>query len=97
MALKSPRFASSTALQNAARSAPPIRRGASGQHVIAIQQAFIDLGFGMEISTKKTGKADGIFGGETESPSRRRARPFWPNLLPGRNAAERAGRRIHPA
>lgn len=67
MALKSPRFASNTALQNAARSAPPIRRGAAGQHVVAIQQAFIDLGLGMAISTQKTGKADGIFGGETES------------------------------
>ncbi|MCO5093508.1 peptidoglycan-binding domain-containing protein [Bosea sp. (in: a-proteobacteria)] len=67
MALKSPRFASNAALQNAARSAPPIRRGANGQHVAAIQQAFIDLGLGMAISTKKAGKADGIFGGETES------------------------------
>lgn len=67
MALKSPRFAAHTALQNAANSAPPVKRGSNGPHVAAIQQAFIDLGLGMAISTKKTGKADGIFGGETES------------------------------
>lgn len=67
MTLKSPRFAASTALQNAARNTPPIRRGASGPHVAIIQQALIDLGLGMAISTKKSGKPDGIFGGETES------------------------------
>jgi peptidoglycan hydrolase-like protein with peptidoglycan-binding domain len=67
MALKSPRFAAHAALQNAASNAPPVRRGAAGPHVVALQQAFIDLGLGMAISTKATGKPDGLFGGETES------------------------------
>jgi peptidoglycan hydrolase-like protein with peptidoglycan-binding domain len=67
MALKSTRFASNQRLQQAAKNSPPIRRGSSGQHVALVQQAFIDLGLGMAISTKKSGKADGVFGGETES------------------------------
>ena len=67
MALKSTRFASNQRLQQAAKNSPPIQRGSSGQHVALVQQAFIDLGLGMAISTKKSGKADGVFGGETES------------------------------
>lgn len=67
MALRSTRFAAQPRLQQAAKNAPPIRRGSSGQHVSIIQQALIDLGLGMAISTKKSGKADGVFGGETES------------------------------
>jgi peptidoglycan hydrolase-like protein with peptidoglycan-binding domain len=67
MSLKSTRFASNQRLQQAAVNSPPIRRGAGGQHVAIVQQAFIDLGLGMAISTKKQGKPDGIFGGETES------------------------------
>lgn len=67
MALKSTRFASNQRLQQAAKNSPPIRRGSSGQHVAVVQQAFIDLGLGMAVSTKKSGKTDGVFGGETES------------------------------
>ena len=58
MSLKSTRFASNQRLQQAALNSPPIRRGAGGHHVAIVQQAFIDLGLGMAIST---------FGGETES------------------------------
>lgn len=67
MALTSTRFASNQRLQQAAKNSPPIQRGSSGQHVAFVQQAFIDLGLGMAISTKKKGIPDGIFGGETES------------------------------
>lgn len=66
MPLKSPRFASNTRLQQASTNTNPIRRGSVGSHVAIVQQAFIDLGLVMAISTKK-GAPDGIFGGETES------------------------------
>jgi len=66
MALKSPRFASNTRLQQAATNTAPIRRGSTGPHVAIVQKAFIDLGLAMAITTKK-GAPDGIFGGETES------------------------------
>jgi peptidoglycan hydrolase-like protein with peptidoglycan-binding domain len=41
--------------------------GESGPAVAIVQQAFIDLGLAMARSTKKLGRPDGIFGGETES------------------------------
>ncbi len=66
MPLKSARFASNQRLQHAAKNSPPIRRGSTGPHVAIVQQAFIDLGLAMKITTKK-GSPDGIFGGETES------------------------------
>lgn len=66
MPLKSPRFASNTRLQQASTNVAPIRRGSVGTHVAIVQQAFVDLGLAMAISTKK-GAPDGIFGGETES------------------------------
>ncbi|WP_395701370.1 peptidoglycan-binding protein [Aquabacterium sp.] len=66
MALKSPRFASNRQLQQAAVNSPSIMRNTVGPHVAILQQAFIDLGMDMNLSTKK-GPPDGIFGGETES------------------------------
>jgi peptidoglycan hydrolase-like protein with peptidoglycan-binding domain len=67
MALTSPRFAANQRLQQAAASmGNAIRRGARGAHVAAVQKAFIDLGFVMNITASK-GAPDGIFGGETES------------------------------
>ena len=65
--LKSPRFASNARLRNAAGNAPPLIHGESGPAVAIVQQAFIDLGLAMARSTKKLGRPDGIFGGETES------------------------------
>jgi peptidoglycan hydrolase-like protein with peptidoglycan-binding domain len=41
--------------------------GESGPVVAIVRQAFIDLGLAMARSTKKLGRPDGIFGGETES------------------------------
>jgi peptidoglycan hydrolase-like protein with peptidoglycan-binding domain len=66
MPLKSPRFASNSRLQQASTNMAPVRRGSTGPHVAIVQQAFIDLGLAMAITTKK-GAPDGIFGGETES------------------------------
>jgi peptidoglycan hydrolase-like protein with peptidoglycan-binding domain len=65
--LKSPRFASNARLRNAAANTPPLMHGESGPAVAIVQQAFIDLGLAMARSTKKLGRPDGIFGGETES------------------------------
>jgi peptidoglycan hydrolase-like protein with peptidoglycan-binding domain len=65
--LKSPRFASNGRLRNAAANAPPLMHGESGPAVAIVQQALIDLGLAMARSTKKLGRLDGIFGGETES------------------------------
>jgi peptidoglycan hydrolase-like protein with peptidoglycan-binding domain len=52
-------------LQKASENAPPIRWQEQGEAVAILQQAFIDLGFPMPVSTRKTGKPDGIFGSET--------------------------------
>ena len=65
MPLKSPRFANNARLQAAADNAPPMKWGEKGQAVKIVQQAYIDLGFAMPISTRKTGQPDGIFGNET--------------------------------
>src|SRR5262245_52465972 len=67
MALKSPRFAGNARLQAAANNSPTIKWGEQGEAVKILQQAYLDLGFAMPISTKKTGSPDGIFGNETFS------------------------------
>jgi peptidoglycan hydrolase-like protein with peptidoglycan-binding domain len=65
MALKSPRFAGSPRLQNAANNSPAMGKGEKGEPVRIIQQALIDLGFPMPISVRKFGSPDGIYGAET--------------------------------
>lgn len=65
MALRSPRFASSERLQRASENRPALSRGESGEPVRIFQQALIDLGFAMPISTRKFGSPDGIYGSET--------------------------------
>src|SRR5687767_12526568 len=67
MALRSPRFAGNARLEAAANNSPTIKWGEQGEAVKILQQAYLDLGFSMPISTKKTGKPDGIFGNETFS------------------------------
>ena len=64
MALKSAHFKSDARLQRAAENNPPINRGESGQVVRIIQQALIDLGFPLPISTRRFGSPDGIYGQE---------------------------------
>jgi peptidoglycan hydrolase-like protein with peptidoglycan-binding domain len=63
--LKSPRFAGNVRLEAAFDNAPEMRQGESGEPVKVIQQALIDDGFPMPISTRKLGEPDGIFGSET--------------------------------
>ena len=65
MTLTSPRFAGNARLEQAAQNSPAMRWRESGEAVRIIQQAFIDLGFPMPISTKRIGSPDGIFGAET--------------------------------
>jgi len=63
--LQSPRFAGDARLESALHNAPPMQLGETGEAVKKIQQALIDDGFAMPISTKKLGEPDGIFGSET--------------------------------
>lgn len=44
-----------------------LRSGSNGEAVKKVQQALIDLGYPMPISTQKTGKPDGLFGSETQA------------------------------
>jgi hypothetical protein len=65
MALSSPRFADSDRLTACAANSPPMKKGEQGEAVQRVQQALIDLGFSMPISTVEFGSPDGIFGNET--------------------------------
>ncbi|MFN8375270.1 MAG: peptidoglycan-binding domain-containing protein [Anaerolineae bacterium] len=64
--LTSPRFAGDTRLEQAFDNERYIARGTRGDSVAKIQQALIDAGYDMPISTQKTGSPDGIFGRETQ-------------------------------
>ena len=64
--LKSPRFAGNIRLENAFDNNPPMQNGEpSGEPVKIVQQALIDDGFSMPVTTKRLGEPDGIFGSET--------------------------------
>jgi hypothetical protein len=63
--LKADRFAGDLRLESAFDNSPAMRRGEHSEAVAKIQQALIDDGFPMPISTRKTGSPDGIFGRET--------------------------------
>jgi murein L,D-transpeptidase YcbB/YkuD len=67
MSLTSPRFSGNQRLQRAATNQPPMRRGERGDAVALLQDALVELGFPMPITTQK-GESfpDGIFGAETE-------------------------------
>jgi peptidoglycan hydrolase-like protein with peptidoglycan-binding domain len=62
--LRSRRLSANPRVQTAAANNPPFRKGASGDGVAAVQQALVDLGYPMPITTAQ-GKADGIYGDET--------------------------------
>ena len=71
MPLISRRFASDTRLQTAAENNPPIRFGATGPAIGKMQDAFVDIGFSMPITTAHGSKmADGIWGNETAATVR---------------------------
>ncbi|HEY9830853.1 MAG TPA: peptidoglycan-binding protein [Stenomitos sp.] len=63
--LQSDRFRDDQRLQAAASNRPPMRIGERGSAVQKLQQALIDLGFPMPISTQRSGKPDGAYGNET--------------------------------
>src|SRR5262245_38886168 len=66
MTLVAPRLATNARLQSAARNAPPLRKGERGDAVALLQQALLDVGFRMPITTRNGAKApDGIYGDET--------------------------------
>lgn len=66
MALACTRFTSEPTLVKASSNAPPLRQGASGPGVKALQLALLDLGFAMPVSTGGgTRLPDGVFGPET--------------------------------
>ncbi|HET6467582.1 MAG TPA: peptidoglycan-binding domain-containing protein [Geminicoccaceae bacterium] len=48
-----------------AENKPAMVRGEKGEPVRIVQQALIDLGFAMPVSTRKFGSPDGTFGNET--------------------------------
>jgi peptidoglycan hydrolase-like protein with peptidoglycan-binding domain len=67
MALSIPRLAVNTQIQAAAVNQPPLKVGSSGEGVVILQQALVDLGFTMPRSTRGGNSLpDGIFGAETE-------------------------------
>lgn len=64
--LQCARFSSEPDLVKASSNSPPMRQGARGDGVRALQMALIDLGFPMPISTNNgQSLPDGIFGAET--------------------------------
>lgn len=69
--LQSDRFRNNARLQAAANNRPPMRSGERGVAVQTVQQALIDLGYPMPISTRKRGTPDGIYGSETAATIRK--------------------------
>lgn len=65
MSLSSPRFSNNQTLVSAERNSPALRKGMQGEGVRLIQQALIDLGFPLPISTRRYNSPDGKFGNET--------------------------------
>jgi len=65
MALKYPPFAACMAMEQAARSAPPLRQGSHGAAVALLQGALVQLKEKLPLSIKKSGAPDGAFGAET--------------------------------
>jgi peptidoglycan hydrolase-like protein with peptidoglycan-binding domain len=86
MALSSPRFAGNARLEKAASNKPAMGWGEKGEPVRVIQQALIDLGYWLDISTKKFGTPDGIFGNETfdRVKSFQRSKSLFPDGIVGR-------------
>lgn len=63
--LQSERLRDDPELQKAFDNAPPLKLFDRGEAVRKLQQAFLDLGFGMSKSIDADGEPDGIFGAET--------------------------------
>ena len=69
--LRSLRFRNDSRLQATANNRPSMRQGERGRAVQKLQQALIDLGFPMPISTRRRGTPDGIYGAETTTTIRK--------------------------
>ena len=68
MALQLSRFGRNGRLQKASENSPPLKQGENGEAVAIVQQALIDLGYVMPITTNGgRNLADGIYGAETAS------------------------------
>jgi len=67
--LTSSRFSGNEILEGCydGEKAQYLRYGSNGEAVKKVQQALIDLGYPLPISTKKTGEVDGILGSETKT------------------------------
>lgn len=65
MPLRSIRLCRYKRLHSAAANSPPMKLDEVGEAVEALQQALIDIGFKMPVSTRKSGLSDGIYGKET--------------------------------
>jgi len=63
--LRFPPFQGCHAMRNAARNAPPLRRGSRGPAVALLQGALSQLKVDLPLSTQSHGTPDGIFGSET--------------------------------
>jgi peptidoglycan hydrolase-like protein with peptidoglycan-binding domain len=64
--LLSGRLSSNARIQQAANSSPSLKQGEKSDAVAIVQQALVDLGFAMPLSTQGgRGLTDGIFGAET--------------------------------
>ena len=69
--LTATRFAGDTRLEAAFDNSPAMRRGEKSDAVAKVQQALVDDGFEMPVSTRKTGSPDGIYGKETRDAIRK--------------------------
>lgn len=71
MALTNPRFSANRELVAASENNPSLKKGAKGEAVAILQQALLDLGFAMPISTGVGIRLpDGAYGKETEAAVR---------------------------
>ena len=66
MPLTAPRFKNNARLQKAAENNPYMMFPETGEAVRLLQQALIDSGYPMPISTRKYGSPDVVFGNETK-------------------------------
>ena len=100
MALTSPRFSWNRSLQATSNNSPPMRKRATGEAVRLVQQALIDLGFPLPISTKRYRTPDGIYGTETYSKvyAFQRAQGLGRDEVVGKNTMARLDALLpHPA
>jgi hypothetical protein len=97
--LRSVRFRSNSRLQAAANNRPPMRPGERGLAVQKLQQALIDLGFPMPVSTRRRGTPDGIYGAETTSIVRKfqRQNGLRVDGVVGRNTMSRLDQLFSPS